>query len=285
MTPNSIYQNAIGWALQGGNVQQFVGGLSSKTQATAAKQAIENKANAMVAAAGTTLPQLRSEFKSNSSALTQQTQYANTMERSLSNAEAGSQQLMALFKNKGINPLDATYANKKLNDLSKNFGNSADIRAYQAALAEIANEYAQVFARSNMATDSTRQTAKDILDGNVSLSALQESINTIQAIGETNIKGNWNQVNSISTTIGNFLKVTGQSGDTTSQNNATVSNGSGRWQQAQGTNNSATTTPPVNTGTQSSSPSMIDKINSSAKSKGTDSTIKNAWNSVVNWFK
>ncbi len=61
-----------------------------------------------------------------------------------------------------------------------------------------------------------------------------------------------------------------------------ANSGGGRWQQSQ---SGGTPTIPVNNTTKTNTPSMMDKINLAAKTKGTDNTIKNTWNSVLNWFK
>ena len=69
-TPNSIYQNAIAYAEQGGSLQKFVGGLSSSGASAKIKDAVDNKASALAAAAGVRMVDLRKEYISASAGLT-----------------------------------------------------------------------------------------------------------------------------------------------------------------------------------------------------------------------
>lgn len=71
ITPNAIWQDAIRNIFEGTSVQSFVGGMSNTGQAKAAKQAIGNKAAAIVTAMGSSYPALQALYKANSAAATQ----------------------------------------------------------------------------------------------------------------------------------------------------------------------------------------------------------------------
>jgi len=68
LSPNSIYENAIEYAFTGKTPAL---GLGNASQTRAARDAIQNKAGAIAAAAGTTFPQLQALYKSNEAAATQ----------------------------------------------------------------------------------------------------------------------------------------------------------------------------------------------------------------------
>jgi hypothetical protein len=68
LSANSIYENAIEYAFTGKTPAL---GLGNATQTRAARDAIQNKAGAIAAAAGQTFPQLQALYKSNETAATQ----------------------------------------------------------------------------------------------------------------------------------------------------------------------------------------------------------------------
>jgi hypothetical protein len=198
-TPNDIWQSAITLALDKSSTpQKFLGGLSgSSGPGMALKNAITNKSAALVTAAGVNQATLQQEFAANSKALAPQVTFLNNVQRALQGAEKGAQLTQQLFADKGVNVFDATYANKTLNDLTKLLGNSSDIRAYQAAMTEIGNEYAQVFARGGQRSVEGNKIAQNIIDGNMNLADIQTSLETLQQIGQTVVQTSIDQVASI----------------------------------------------------------------------------------------
>ena len=198
-TPNAVWQNAIDYALTGKTLQSYVGGLSSSGTATVIKNAIDNKAAALADAAGVNLATLRQQFKANSGAINTQVNYLNNVQRALTGAEQGGQLTQQAFATAGVNPLDSTWANKTLNDLTKQFGSSGNIRAYQAAMVEIGNEYAQVFARGGQRNEQGTNLAMELTNGNVKLSDIQDVLNSLQMIGKNVVDTSIAQVKSIST--------------------------------------------------------------------------------------
>lgn len=225
-TPNAITQNAIAYALQGGNLQQFVGGLSSKDPKTQRiKNAIDNKASALAAAAGTTLSQLRMDYKNATAAQKDQVEFTNQVSRALNGAEQGATLTQKLFTDKGINTADSTWVNATLNDLIKKFGDSGDIRAYHSAMVEIGNEYAQVFARGGQRSVEGNKIAQDIIDGNVKLADIQKTLDTLQAIGKTVIDTSIQQMNNLAVpdSLVRFNKlIAGGSGSTSTAKPPTI---------------------------------------------------------------
>lgn len=137
--------------------------------------------------------------------LKDQTDFLNNVQRALNGAELGAQKTQELFKNKNINPNSSTFANTKLNDLTKQFGDSGDIRAYQAAMTEIGNEYAQVFARGGQRSVEGNAIAQDLVNGNIKLADIQKTFDTLQEIGKTVVSTAQSQVDQIQGQMSNLL--------------------------------------------------------------------------------
>lgn len=186
-TPNALWQDANDYALSGKTIQSYVGGLSSANQSNAYKAAISNKSAAILQAAGITdKTELQAEYKANSSALNGLTKYMNNMDLYLSKAEDSVNQVTQAFSNANINTYDSTYLNQTLNGLQKNLTDSADLRAYQAGIADVASDYTQVFTRGGVMSDAARESAADILSGNITLKDFIAVTNELQSQGQIN---------------------------------------------------------------------------------------------------
>ena len=198
-TINNVFQDAVTLAMdKSATPQKFLGGLSGNSgQGKALKNALSNKSSALIAASGVLQPVLQQEFAANTKAITTQIGYLNSTQRALAGAEQAGQLTQQLFSKLNINPLSSTYANATLNDLTKLFGNSADIRAYQSAMTEVGNEYAQVFARGGQRSVQGTQTAQEVINGDVKLADIQKTLDTLQSIGGTVISTSIDQVRSI----------------------------------------------------------------------------------------
>lgn len=149
----------------------------------------------------------KSQLTALTSTLTEQTKYANTVERSLNNAEEGFKQITQAFNSANINTSESTFLNSKANDISKFFGNNTDkLRAFQAGLQEVSNEYQQVFSRGGQVTDTVRNKANDIFDGNLSIKDLMAVQKELQTQGEIVKSGTQSQVKNIQDQINNIIK-------------------------------------------------------------------------------
>jgi len=198
-TINYVFQSAVTLAMdKSATPQKFLGGLSGNSgPGKALKNALSDKSAALMAASGVLQPVLQQEFSANSKAITTQVGYLNSISRALNGAEKGAQLTQKLFADKNINTDSSTWKNKTINDLVKAFDSSADIRAYQSAMVEIGNEYAQVFARGGQRSVQGNQLAQDVINGNVKLSDIQETLTTLQAIGQTVVDTTIENVRSI----------------------------------------------------------------------------------------
>ena len=198
-TANYIWQQAINLALDKSlTPQKLLGGLSGASgTGKRLKDAVTNKSAALISASGVDQYAMQQEYAANGKALNTQVGYLNTVQRALSGAEAGATKTQELFANKNIDLNDSTWANMTINDLTKKFGDSGDIRAYQAAMVEIGNEYSQVFARGGQRSVEGNKIAQDIVNGNVKLADIQKSFDTLQEIGNTVVNTTIGQVKSI----------------------------------------------------------------------------------------
>ncbi len=200
-TPQYVYNSAIQLALdKTKTVQSFLGGLSgSAGPGLKLKTAITSKSGAILSSAGINdVAELQREFAAGSTAMNTQVGYLNQVQGALTGAELGAQKTQDLFANNpNINQFASTTANATLNDLTKQFGSSADIRAYQAAMVEIGNEYAQVFARGGQRSVQGTSLAQDVISGNVKLSDMQETLTTLQQIGQTVVQARLGQIQTI----------------------------------------------------------------------------------------
>ena len=149
-------------------------------------------------------------LSANSDALKTQTDYLNTTQRSLQNAENGMNQLITAFQGK-VNDSSMPIANILSNAAKYQMG-SSDVNAYKAALAEVANEYTQVFSRGGQVTDSVRGKANDIINGDISISDLYGVAKELQAQGNIVITGAQSQIQSIQQSINGILKPADNSG-------------------------------------------------------------------------
>jgi hypothetical protein len=196
-TAVDVWQDSLDYALSGKNIQAYLGGLSGSGPGAVLKSKIANTSDYLIASAGVDKPTLQAEFAANKAAIATQVDYMNTTQRAVTNAENGGQQILDAFSNSGVDPNDSTYANMMMNEIAKNAGDSFDIRSYQAGLAEVANEYSQVFSRGGQNTVQSHYNANDIVNGNITLNDLNGVLAELQAQGQNVISGSVNQVKNI----------------------------------------------------------------------------------------
>lgn len=206
MTPNAIWQGGIEFALTR-TMPAF--GLGSNFQVRQARTAITNQSAALAEAAGTTTAELQQSYAAASGALKKQVDFLNNVDRATRTADQTGKQLLKMFEDKGMNAFDSTYANTKLNELAKNFGDSGDLRAYQAGLQEVANDYSIVFSRGGQRNEKADTRAQEILSGNITLGDVQKTLDTLQKEGQTNVSEAQKQVDSldVSGNLSRFYKV------------------------------------------------------------------------------
>ena len=196
-----IQQQAILLALDKSyKVQSAVGGLSSGSVADKAlKKAIQDKMNAITSAIGVDQSILQPAYSSATAALKTQINAVNQIHSSLATAEMNSKQIQDLFKGKKINENDPTVANKTLNELSKIFTTGEEIKAYQGALKDLAQDYSSVFARTGQRSVASDTAAANILDGNITLAGMKTISDTLNTLGDGAVQARKEQIDKLDT--------------------------------------------------------------------------------------
>jgi hypothetical protein len=151
-----------------------------------------------------------------SQSLANQQKYLDTTQRSVANAEAGFQQVISAFKDKGINTSQYPSVNAMANAVKAQLA-PGDLAAYQAGLTEVANEYSQVFSRGGQVTDAVRSKSASIANGSLSVGDLGKVLTELQAQGNIVVQGSQDQVKRITGQI-NDIAQGNSSPDTTNSN-------------------------------------------------------------------
>ena len=119
------------------------------------------------------------------SALTTQIGYVTNLNAALQSADADFKETLTTFKDKGINN-SIPISNVIQNATKYGLGNT-DVAAFKASLSEISRLYAQIFATGG-SIQGTNVTAQDIVDGNLSLDALQKTLTQLQTLGQIDVQ-------------------------------------------------------------------------------------------------
>lgn len=149
----------------------------------------------------------RSQLKSLTQSLATQQKYLDTTQRSISNAEQGFQQVVSAFQGK-VNMSQYPTINA-MENAAKAQLSAGDISAYQAGLAEVANEYTQVFSRGGQASDTVRAKSASIVNGNLSIGDLNGVLKELQTQGNIVVQGSKDQVQRITDQINGIATGTG----------------------------------------------------------------------------
>lgn len=193
-------------------------GLSGKGEVAAARMAIQNRGAELNA--GGNIAANQTQLKALSSSLTEQTGYFNNVDRALRNAENTFSQITNAFKDAGVNTSDSSFVNAKVNDVNKFFGNNVSaLRAFQAGVFELQNEYAQVFSRGGQRNLQNDQHTQDILNGNFSINDLTSIQDELNKTGEIVRNGTQDQVNKIQDQINNIISPGGKKPSQASNSN------------------------------------------------------------------
>jgi len=145
----------------------------------------------------------KAQLVTKTAALRQQQEYASTLDRSVTTADAGFNQVINAFKGKVMNqtmPIANIIANGAQYGLSPR-----DIAAARAGLQEVRNEYQLVFSRGGKNSDKVRETVDKLIDGNLSLGDLAATNRELQAQGDINKKGAYGQIAKIQSEIGSIV--------------------------------------------------------------------------------
>ena len=198
LSQSAIDQAALHFALTG--VMPSIG-LGSTGAAGQKRTAIQNRAAELDS--GGNIAANKAQLASLTTTLTTQTGQQAKTQQSLASAEQNGQQLIDLFKGK-INNSNVTFANAMANAASYQLSPS-DIASFNSGLQEVANDYRTVFAQGGQNTDAQLKQSQAILNGNISMSALQNVMNTLQTMGKTRLATMTQQVQTVQDQINKII--------------------------------------------------------------------------------
>lgn len=183
LTQSYIDQTAVAAIMNGGTIPSSV---SRATKGLPIVQMNAIKARIGQLDPGGNLALNKTEAAAWGATIKKQIDYATTLQRSLSAADADFNQILQKYSNTGIN--DSSIPLKNLIDNKAKYGlGDGDVSAFKASLAELSNLYQQVFSRSGQVTDAVRKTSSDIIDGNISLENLQKVADQLQSLGKVDL--------------------------------------------------------------------------------------------------
>lgn len=183
LTQSYIDQTAIAAIMAGGTIPSSV---SRATKGLPVVQMNAIKARIGQLDPGGNLALNKVEAAAWGATLKKQIDYATTLQRSLSAADADFHQILEKYKGTGINDGSMPISNMLANASKYHLG-QGDVSAFKASLAELSNLYQQVFSRSGQVTDSVRATSKEIIDGNISLDNLTKVADQLQQLGKVDL--------------------------------------------------------------------------------------------------
>jgi len=210
VTPTAIFQNAIQYSLDGKTPSL---GLGSAAQVKAQREAIQNKAAALVAAAGTTYPVLQSEYKAQSSALSKILPTYNQLAVNEQNAKKNFSLLTSLGQTMDANSIQSAIPliNGWLRTGQVTFGGNASVNNFLSTLVTSLTEYAKVVTgqtSGSAVTDSARSEMQTLLNSGLSTDAINSWIQNAALPDMANRSSSYlDQINGISSTIASFLSV------------------------------------------------------------------------------
>jgi hypothetical protein len=204
MTPNALYQNALTYALEN---RIPAGGRASVGQAQNARMAIQNKAGAIAAAAGTDLPTVQAQYRANAATLgkllpiAQQTaNYANTAKDNIALAQQQSPQ---------VTRTDSQWVNQVANAFVKGAMPAANLTKFEVYIYTAAREYAKVTSGGAMSaqglSDSAAREASKLLNASQSPEAFAAAVDAMQHDMDNVTSRQFEGVRTVSDTIGRFL--------------------------------------------------------------------------------
>jgi hypothetical protein len=175
-------------------------GLGSNPGVVATRSAILNRAAEL--AQGSIPGVNKAILSAQTSALKQQTQYANTIERSINTVDANIQILESAASK--VSDYNSPLLNEWQRLLQRKVIGSGDLAAYTTALQTVRTEYATILGRGT-ATDQTRLEAARLIPDNLSKAQLDQVIATIRQEGQNVLQNAYSQVSSLQDQMNGLL--------------------------------------------------------------------------------
>jgi len=222
-TPNSLYQAALEYTMKGGNLQQFVGGLSSKDPRTQAiKDYISNKAGAIATALGSSFPQIQAMYKVDSAAATKLVTQALFIKTYLATATDNLD--LALSQSDQVSRTNAKIANNYIQWAQGNFTPAGPLAEFETYIYTASREYAKVTSGGAMSaqglSDSAQREAAKLLNTAQSPEAFKATVGAMKLDMANVVNEMNNSVSGISSSLGiDTSKLSGNSNQQTVKSN------------------------------------------------------------------
>lgn len=148
----------------------------------------------------------KAQFQSLSHALTQQQTYLGTTQRAFNTANDTLNGLIQYMKDNNINPSQYPDFNSLSNAVKAKVLDPGVVAGYQARVATLQSEYAQVVSRGGQVTDAARSHADQLIPNNLDPAQLQKVYDSLQYDGTNVIKDAQQQIDKINGQIGDITK-------------------------------------------------------------------------------
>lgn len=203
-TPNSTYQNAMVYALEGKTPNL---GFGQNPQVRAARSDIQNKAAAMAAAAGVDIPTLQAEYRANSTALNRLLPTAKATAGAAGTAIDNLD--LAVQQSAEVQRTGAKFVNKYIQWAQGEFTPATGLTTFETYIYTAAREYAKVTGGGALSaaalTDSAAKEATKLLNA-AQAPASFAAATTAMKNDMANVTANQTkQLANISGTIANFF--------------------------------------------------------------------------------
>ena len=206
MTQAAIDQNALQYALTGKMPSL---GLSGTGTAAQARRAVLNRA-AEINTNGN-LAANKAQLTSLSDNLTTQTQYFNTIQRSVNTVDSNLQLLQNAANS--VNDSSSPLINQWTNNVKSGILGSGALASYKAAIQTVRSEYSNILARGGTVTDTVRGEAATLIPDNISKDQLNQVLATLKSEGQNVLSGAQQQVQSVQGQINGIISSNTSSGN------------------------------------------------------------------------
>lgn len=212
LTQAAIDQKALEYVTSGTNPPVGRTGLAGQQNA-----AISNRMAELAPGANTAAN--KAQLKSLSSSLTKQTDYQQTMQRSINTVDDNLKLLQAAAEK--VNDSSSPLINQWTNQVKGGTLGSGDLASFKAAIQTVRSEYSNILARGGTVTDSVRGEAAQLIPDNISKDQLDQVLETLRAEGQNVLNNANQQVSQVQGQI-NGIIAPGSSITATSHNGVTL---------------------------------------------------------------
>lgn len=203
-TPNALFQNALVYGLEG---KLPAMGMGSNPLVRNARSAIQNKASAIAAAAGTDLPTVQAEYRANSTTLNKLLPQAQATANFANTAKDNIQ--LALGQSPKVSRTDSAWINQMTNSFTRGATPAAALTKFEIYIYTAAREYAKVTTGGALSaqalSDTAAKEATKLLNAAQSPEAFQAAVGAMQDDMDNTIRQQSAGIKKVSGNIANFF--------------------------------------------------------------------------------